>query len=50
MGAVVVLRSTTELAEVQVPSSGDHCWVKVTDLTKLDEDTVARKSHARGLK
>jgi hypothetical protein len=47
VGAVVVLRSTAELAEVVVPSSGDHFWVKVAELTKLGEDTPKRKSQAR---
>ena len=37
VGAVIVLQSTRELAEVQIPSSGDHFWVKLTDLTELAE-------------
>lgn len=45
-GAVIVLRSTAELAEVQIPSSGDHFWVKITDLTKLADDADGRKSQA----
>jgi hypothetical protein len=46
VGAVVVLRSTAELAEVMVPSSGDHFWVKITDLTKLADVADGRKSRA----
>ena len=42
-GAVIVLRSTAELAEVQVPVSGDHFWVKIADLTKLGDDAGTPK-------
>jgi hypothetical protein len=44
VGAVIVLQSTEELAEVLVPSSCDHFWVKRTELTKLDDDEDERKS------
>jgi hypothetical protein len=37
VGAVIVLRSTAELAEVQIPSSGDHFGVRLTERTKLAE-------------
>ncbi len=47
MGAVIVLRSTAELAEIQIPSSGEHFWVKLTELTKLAESAGGRKSQAR---
>ena len=47
VGAVIVLRSTAELAEVQIPSSGDHFWVKLTDLTELAETASGRNSQAR---
>lgn len=43
VGAVVVLRSTAELAEILVPSSHDHFWVKRFDLTKLADDLDMRK-------
>ena len=46
-GTVIVLRSTAELAEVQVPSSGDHFWVKIKDLTKLAETASGPNSQAR---
>jgi hypothetical protein len=46
VGAVIVLRSTAELAEILVPSSSDHFWVKRTDLTKLADDEGAPKSRA----
>jgi hypothetical protein len=32
-GAVVVLESTSELAKVLIPASGDEFWVKLADLT-----------------
>ena len=44
MGAVIVLRSTAELAEIQIPSSGDHFWVKLTELTELAESAGGLKS------
>jgi hypothetical protein len=48
MGAVIVLRSTAELAEVQIPSSSDHFWVRLTDLTELAETIASgRNSQAR---
>jgi hypothetical protein len=47
VGAVIVLRSTAELAEIEVPSSGDHFGVKFTELTKLVESAGGRKSRAR---
>jgi hypothetical protein len=43
VGAVIVLRSTTELAEVLVPSSGDRFWVKTADLTKLADGGDKRR-------
>ena len=43
VGEVILLRSTAELAEIQVPFSGDHFWVKITDLTELTERANARK-------
>lgn len=43
VGDVILLRSTAELAEVQVPISGDHFWVKITDLTELTEPAGRRK-------
>ena len=46
-GAVVVLQSTAELAEVMVPSNGDHFWVKRADLTKLADGAGLRKSSKR---
>lgn len=46
MGAVVVLRSTAELAEILVPSSRDHFWVKRSDLMKLSDDADTRKPQA----
>lgn len=46
VGAVVVLRSTAELAEILIPSSRDHFWVKRSDLTKLADDADTRKSGA----
>jgi hypothetical protein len=42
-GAVIVLRSTAELAEVLVPSSGDRFWVKRADLTKLADGEDKRR-------
>jgi hypothetical protein len=42
-GAVTVLRSTAELAEILIPSSGEHFWVKLTDLTTLAESAEGRK-------
>src|SRR5690348_8342997 len=48
VGAVIVLRSTAELAEVQIPSSSDHFWVRLTDLTELAETIASgRNSQAR---
>jgi hypothetical protein len=46
-GAVVVLRSTAELAEVLVPSSRDHFWVMRSDLTELADDADTRKPQTR---
>lgn len=34
-GAVVVLKSTAELARVRVLTSGDEFWVKLTDVVEL---------------
>lgn len=42
-GAVIVLQSTAELAEVLVPSSGDRFWVKTADLTKLADNDDKRR-------
>jgi hypothetical protein len=49
VGAVVVLQSTAELAEILVPCSRDHFWVKRSDLTKLADDADTRKprTHTR---
>ena len=44
MGGVIVLRSTEQLAEVQVPATSEHCWVKLTDLTKLGHEVDVPKS------
>lgn len=44
VGHVILLRSTAELAEVQVPISGDHFWVKIIDLTELTGSVSTRKS------
>ena len=41
-GAVILLRSTVELTEVQVPSNGDRFWVKTADLTKLPDSADKR--------
>ena len=46
VGEVIVLRSTAELAEIQIPTSGDRFWVKVAELTKLSDDVGGRKSKA----
>jgi hypothetical protein len=35
LGEVVLLRSTAELAQVSLLSSGEKLWVKATDLSKL---------------
>ena len=43
VGAVVVLRSTAELAEILVPSSRDHFWVKRSELMELAHDADTRK-------
>lgn len=34
-GAVVVLKSTAELARIRVLTSGDEFWVKLTDVVEL---------------
>ena len=34
-GAVVVLKSTPELARIRVLTSGDEFWVKLTDVAEL---------------
>lgn len=46
VGDVILLRSTAELAEVQIPISGDHFWVKIADLTELTGAVSGRKSRA----
>jgi hypothetical protein len=38
VGAVVVLQSTAELAQVVTTNSGDTFWVKLADLTELGAD------------
>ena len=45
-GEVIVLRSTAELAEIQIPSNGDHFWVRVTELTRLPDHAGGRRSPA----
>jgi hypothetical protein len=40
VGAVVVLRSTAELAEVLIAPGGEKFWVKLTDLTVLSDAKV----------
>jgi hypothetical protein len=35
LGAVVLLRSTAELAQVLLPASGERLWVKVSELSDL---------------
>lgn len=47
-GAVIVLRSTAELAEIQIPSSGEHFWVKLIDLTKLPKSAGALTRKGNG--
>jgi hypothetical protein len=37
VGAVVILQSTAELAQI-VTSASDTFWVKLTDLTELADD------------
>jgi hypothetical protein len=42
-GAVMVLQTTTELAQVTTVTGGDTFWVKVADLTLVGEEP-ARKA------
>jgi len=50
-GAVIVLRSMAELAEVQISTSGERFWVKRSDLTELAvgaaEAPTPRKKRAK---
>jgi hypothetical protein len=46
-GAVVVLQSTTELAKVLIPASGDEYWVKVNELTELTAGVEESKPSKR---
>ena len=48
VGAVVVLQSTTELAQVVATISGDTFWVKVADLTQLAGDEVQKPGKRSG--
>jgi hypothetical protein len=41
-GAVVVLQSTGELAQVLTVTGGDTFWVKVVDLTQVPGDRVQK--------
>lgn len=43
-GAVVVLQSTGELAQVETTVSGDTFWVKLADLTELANNRVEKPS------
>jgi hypothetical protein len=47
-GAVVVLQSTAELAQVVTSISGDTFWVKVSDLTQLAGDQVQNRGKRSG--
>jgi hypothetical protein len=44
VGAVVVLQSTGELAQVVTPISGDTFWVKAAELTELASNRVEKPS------
>jgi hypothetical protein len=48
VGAVVVLQSTAELAQVVTALSGDTFWVKVADLTQLAGDQVQKPGKRSG--
>jgi hypothetical protein len=43
-GAVVVLQSTAELAQVVTTASGDAFWVKLADLTELPANRVEKSA------
>ena len=50
-GAVVVLQSTGELAQVVTTIGGDTFWVKLADLTELasdHEEKPSKKSRTSG--
>jgi hypothetical protein len=47
LGEVVLLRSTAELAQVLLLSSGEKLWVKVTDLSKLANDDKQSRPHKK---
>jgi len=47
LGEVVLLRSTAELAQVLLLSSGEKLWVKVTDLSKLANNDKQSRPHKK---
>jgi hypothetical protein len=48
LGAVVVLQSTAELAQIVTVVSGDSFWVKVADLTQLAGDQEQKSGKGPG--
>ena len=47
LGEVLLLRSTAELAQVLLLSSGEKLWVRVTDLSKLANDDKQSRPHKK---
>jgi hypothetical protein len=48
VGAVVVLQSTAELAQIVTVINGDTFWVKLADLTQLGGNQVQKPGKGSG--
>jgi hypothetical protein len=47
LGAVAVLQSTSELAKIAMPVSGEEFWVKISDLSELNAEVPAKSKAAK---
>ena len=47
LGAVVVLQTTSELAKIAIPVSGEEFWVKISDLSELGAEVPAKSKPAK---